>query len=247
MDNSTEERDIRKYKAILFDVGDTLLTRVPTNHEILKERFHKIGYVVENEKIKVANKKCELWVGEQILREINGAPRMKDDDFLHQLDYTAVFSIFDPDLDNINKIVADIRQIESDKQEWVLMDGVHEVLSRLKDLGFILAVVSNFNDTLPHLLEKFKLLDFFDDIIVSSLVGVEKPDPKIMHIACERIGVIPQSSLYIGDHPFDVLCAKQAGMDVIWICENNEELPLNIGIKPDYCINSIQSMIGTLI
>ena len=34
MGSMIEERDIKKYKAILFDVGDTLFKREPANHEI---------------------------------------------------------------------------------------------------------------------------------------------------------------------------------------------------------------------
>ncbi|MFN8082325.1 MAG: HAD hydrolase-like protein [Kineosporiaceae bacterium] len=32
-------------------------------------------------------------------------------------------------------------------------------------------------------------------------LGVGKPDPRVFHLACERLGVSPGRSLYLGDEP----------------------------------------------
>ena len=237
--------NISKYRAIIFDVGDTLLRREPSNTEVLRERLFKAGYSCVDDKLRRAHKLCEVWIGEQIMKEMNGTPRMSDDEFMNKLDRIAVSTIFDDDILDVDKIVKDISLIESRKQEWELVEGVKEVLNELKEKGFILAIVSNFNTTLLDLLQKHELLGYFSEVTVSSLVGLEKPDPKILHITCERIGVSPQDSLYIGDHPFDVLCAKNAGMDIMWICDEGDEIPEHLGVEPDYYINSVASIIDT--
>ncbi|HXG64093.1 MAG TPA: HAD-IA family hydrolase, partial [Blastocatellia bacterium] len=52
--------------------------------------------------------------------------------------------------------------------------------------------------------------DFFID---SFLVGVEKPDRRIFHIALEKAGVSAQEAAYVGDlYSVDVLGARQAGL-----------------------------------
>lgn len=42
-------------------------------------------------------------------------------------------------------------------------------------------------------------------------------DARILTMTCEALGVAPAESLYVGDHPFDVLCAERAGMDCAWV------------------------------
>jgi hypothetical protein len=62
-------RDV--YDAILFDVGNTLLIREPPDHEVLAERCRKIGLPIGQESARRAWKQSELWMGEQLLREMN--------------------------------------------------------------------------------------------------------------------------------------------------------------------------------
>jgi putative hydrolase of the HAD superfamily len=112
-------------------------------------------------------------------------------------------------------------------------------LAGLKERGVALGIVSNFDKTLPDLCDEFGLTLYFDTIVASSLVGVEKPDPEIMRIACRRLKVSPSVSLYVGDHPFDILCAKEAGMLAAWLCEPSDMLPEYITHQPDYRIGSI--------
>ena len=66
-------------------------------------------------------------------------------------------------------------------------------------------------------LEEAELLPYFSAVTISEEAGVEKPDPRILAMTCEALGVAPAESLYVGDHPFDVLCAERAGMDCAWV------------------------------
>ncbi len=50
-------------------------------------------------------------------------------------------------------------------------------------------------------------------VTISDEVGISKPNPKIFLRACERMGVVPASSAYVGDHPLlDIDPANQAGL-----------------------------------
>lgn len=89
-----------KYKAIIFDVGDTLLKRNPSSAEVLMERCKDANINIEFSQAISACKKCEIWIGEQITRELNGAPRMPDEEFGINLDYIAIKEIFKDKPDN---------------------------------------------------------------------------------------------------------------------------------------------------
>jgi putative hydrolase of the HAD superfamily len=82
-----------------------------------------------------------------------------------------------------------------------------------------LGVVTNF-DHPPHihtLLGNCGLKSYFNTVVVSADVGVQKPDPEILLIACERIGVTPEESVYIGDSIVDCQAAMAAAISPVII------------------------------
>ncbi len=232
------------YEAIIFDVGDTLLTREPPDHEILAERLEKIGVSIGQGTARWTCKQIELRMCKQILREMQGYPRMSDEEFRQWFDIIALQTVFDNITeDKIRQLFKWLKMIPYPKQVWVLAVGVHKTLTRLKDMGFKLGIASNFGEVLFDLCDEFGLTSYFDTIVPSSLIGVEKPDPEILRITCRRLDVSPSSSLYAGDHPFDVLCAKKAGMSVAWLCEPPDEFPDGLRCEPDYHIHSIADIL----
>jgi putative hydrolase of the HAD superfamily len=87
------------------------------------------------------------------------------------------------------------------------------VLNTLKKRK-ILALISNF-DHPPHiysLLSTLKIKHFFDSIIISSEVGVKKPNPSIFSFALEQTNLKPSEVCYIGDTKDDVTAAIEAKM-----------------------------------
>ena len=78
------------------------------------------------------------------------------------------------------------------------------------------AVVSNSDGRAEEGLAAAGLLEWFELVIDSQLVGFEKPDPRIFHAALERMGLAPAEALYVGDiYEVDVVGARGAGLDVI--------------------------------
>lgn len=92
------------------------------------------------------------------------------------------------------------------------------ILDRLKMQGVPLGIISNYGTHLLDLLPKLKIFDYFDFIIVSAIVGVTKPDPRIFQIGIEEAGVPADRILYIGDNPIDdIQGANNVGLDAILI------------------------------
>ena len=65
--------------------------------------------------------------------------------------------------------------------------------------GLRTACISNSNGTVGAILEGLGLARHLDFVIDSSKVGVEKPDPRIFHLALERAGVAAAEGVYVGD------------------------------------------------
>ena len=81
-----------------------------------------------------------------------------------------------------------------------------------------MGVVSNWDSRLPHVLKMLELEPFFEQVAVSHLEGVEKPDPLIFRRVLRRMDVGPEKALHVGDVPeLDLRGARAAGIDAILV------------------------------
>jgi HAD superfamily hydrolase (TIGR01549 family) len=93
-----------------------------------------------------------------------------------------------------------------------------ETLEALRSRGYRLAVVSNADGRVRGLLEEAGLLRFFEFVVDSAEIGIEKPDPRIFQAATARLDLPPSACAYIGDiYEIDVLGARAAGLTPILI------------------------------
>jgi putative hydrolase of the HAD superfamily len=84
-----------------------------------------------------------------------------------------------------------------------LHSDVEDTLNRLRAAGLRLGVLSNFPSHLEDTLKQHGIHGHFDFFVISSLVGLEKPDPAIFELAIARAGVPRDRILYLGDDPDD--------------------------------------------
>jgi putative hydrolase of the HAD superfamily len=99
---------------------------------------------------------------------------------------------------------------------WRLYEEVPEILQSLKSKGLRMAIVSNWDSRLPSLCEKLAIDSYFETMVISSIVGYEKPHPSIFRIALERTGLQPHDVLYVGDDPFlDYQAARKVGITAL--------------------------------
>lgn len=95
-------------------------------------------------------------------------------------------------------------------------------LTKLRQEGLRLGVISNWDHRLPGVLEAVGLARFFDAVVYSSKAGVEKPDNRIFHQASTELGVEPGIMLHVGDGRLeDVEGAVAAGLRALHIARNS--------------------------
>ena len=97
-------------------------------------------------------------------------------------------------------------------EPWLVYDDVTEHLRRWRERGIRLAVVSNFDQRLPALLEALGLAGLFDAVVVSSAVGAAKPDPLPFRCALEQLQLPAEAVWHVGDSPEDEDGARAAGL-----------------------------------
>jgi glucose-1-phosphatase len=63
--------------------------------------------------------------------------------------------------------------------------------------------------------ETWKFADAFDVMVISAEVGLAKPDPRIYHLALDRLGVSPEAAVFIDDYARNVEAARRLKMNAI--------------------------------
>jgi len=79
--------------------------------------------------------------------------------------------------------------------------------------------VSNFDHPqhVRNMLIQYGIETFFDTIVISSEVGVKKPDPAIFSFALKQTGLLQNEVIYVGDTDEDAAGATAAGIQPIFI------------------------------
>lgn len=111
---------------------------------------------------------------------------------------------------------AELAEHFSRPENFVVYDDVADALDSLLGRGVRLGVVSNWSDRLPTLLDGLSLTPYFENVVVSAVVGHTKPDRGIFDVALRRFAVTPGQALHVGDHPVnDLAGARRAGLSAL--------------------------------
>jgi putative hydrolase of the HAD superfamily len=231
-----------KYEAVIFDLSDTLIEYTPNYARIYGDRVGRLGYKVSDEIAKEISRAVNMAIGEQSRRGQIGVKQVTQEQLTVLMDRAALSCVTNNILDAELSILS---RIPVPQQEISLIHGVIEVLDELRR-KFRLAIVSNHYTWIMNYLRESGLSNYFETIIISEIVGVEKPDPHILQIALQELDLQPEQCLYVGDQPNDVLCAKLAGVDCVWVAPKELLLPKSIPYQADYRITSVVELIDLL-
>ena len=188
---------IMKNRYIIFDMDGTLLDSLTDLQNTLNYCFKKEGFPERT------YQEVRTFVGNGLRTLIEravpqGTPDEKTDEILeifkphymeHCMDYTAPYA------------------------------GIMDMLAKLKDAGYKMAIVSNKADAaLKHLSEHF--FGEFIDVAVGERAGMnKKPAPDLVYLAMEEIGATKDNTVYIGDSEVDYQTAMNSGLkciSVLW-------------------------------
>ena len=231
------------FSAVFFDIDNTLLLKKPSIAEMVYQTASQQKPDLTWEAVERAYAASELWQGEQIRKENETGVRMPDEEFLAH-----VAQVYQNALGLELDISQELTEIFSrDYQKaYSLAPGAWEVLRRLQNQEIPMGIVSNNHAGVRNVLKEQGILSYFQTVVISEEAGVYKPDPEILRLACAQTGTAPEDCIYVGDHPFDILCAHDAHMPVAWLPANQfMEVPEYIG-PPDYTIHSLKEFIDLL-
>lgn len=201
-------------RAIFFDAGETLVYPHPSFAELFAEVLRSEGDPVDPATVQEALSAYSARFTETVTSDAHrlwstSAERSRA--FWLEI-YRGFLGGMGID-DGEGRLAEALYKRFTDLASYRLHPDALPLIRRLDAAGLTLGVISNFEEWLERLLQTLDVTRFFPVRVISGVEGVEKPDPKIFHIALERAGVEPGESVYVGDHPyFDIEAAEEVGM-----------------------------------
>jgi putative hydrolase of the HAD superfamily len=111
-----------------------------------------------------------------------------------------------------------------------------DVLGRLKWMGARIYAVSNWDIELVKVLDDLGWSGYFDDVIASAAVGIEKPEGEIFEEALRVANASRERVVHVGNDPItDIKGASGAGIDTVLVDRRDtiEEAPRATYVIPD--------------
>lgn len=125
--------------------------------------------------------------------------------------------------------------------EVVLKDDVLNFIGDLKDSGIAVALATSSDwVAVEKVFNNLNLDETFDATVTGEETPNKKPSPDSLFIAADKLGVLPEECLYIGDTQTDIEAARAAGMKVVAIANDDKDHELLI--KADLVIDSFSEL-----
>lgn len=130
--------------------------------------------------------------------------------------------------------------------ELDVFDDVRDAIERLVDAGYPCYVVSNGNpEMLESMLEHADLTDLIEDTVSAHEVRTYKPAAEIYRHAAGRSGTPIEEIAHVTTGWFDVLGARHAGMQGVWVNRSNNPWEPFDG-TPDLTVGDIHGLADEL-
>ncbi|HYG99795.1 MAG TPA: HAD family hydrolase [Terriglobales bacterium] len=210
-------------EAVLFDLYGTLIDiAVDTEPNTVWHRFSEelsaVGLSVPPD---VLRARYDDLVA--VERREHGHAFVLEPKFFHKLLSAAGRPLADPLVRHFGRRLRELTTRKIEMRPYTV-----PLLTTLQRSGCRVGLVSNTEEIVTeHDLEKLRLKDHFDTVVLSSSVGVKKPDPGIFQIALRRLGVSARNTLFVGDdHIADFEGARKAGLTPILLCPCGHQPPV---------------------
>jgi putative hydrolase of the HAD superfamily len=197
-------------RAVIFDAGNTLLRM---NYRVIAEHLGTRGRAASLEQVEEAELRARVRLDPHLAPGASTESTVTHGRYLrYLLEHLAI-----TDETEIQAIARWRRGYNLPVGLWNRADPeAPAALRRVREAGLVTGVVSNSNGSVRSILEETGLAGSLDFIIDSAVVGVEKPDPRIFHLALREAGVAAAEAVYVGDlYSVDVLGSRAAGLDGI--------------------------------
>jgi len=120
---------------------------------------------------------------------------------------------------------------------------VNEVLKKLKEKKYKIAILSNGTPSLLNDLVKINNLDnIFDDIFSIEQVGIYKPDAKVYNIPIQKYKIKNDEIVFLSANTWDISGGGNYGYNAVWVNRNSNVFD-NLDYKPKNEIGNLKELL----
>ena len=236
-DNDLPERSeyrAMQYRAVLFDLDDTLYPYPPCNEAgktAAYETFQELGYDVSPETFRERYQEARR----EVKRELAGTASAHER-FLY---FKRLIGIHAETHRSGDALALGEAYWDAYIEAMELFDGVEETFAALREAGIDVAVVSNLTTRIQ--LKKIRHLgieEHIDYLLTSEETGREKPSSVMFTLTLARLDKRPSEALMVGDSPeADIEGGNAVGLTTALV--NNDTGGLTGLEQPDFRLDSV--------
>lgn len=206
---------IDRLQALLFDFGGTI--EYPGLH--LNERLELyMEPFVEKVSIEDIDR-----VALETVRYLYSIPESKTMPYQTVVDYFVRSCLTKLGYGNSPWVEEIVQRFHDDSNQEVQRN--RPVLEKIRE-KYRIAVLSNNYGNTEGILSDFGILDLFEKVYDSTVVGLRKPYKEFFQHALEDLGWDAETTAYVGDrYDRDIEAPKELGMVTIWVMGNGEIKP----------------------
>lgn len=198
------------YKAILFDVDDTLIHVHPSVHETFTRAYRHLGLGIDDAKLKEAYQAVIEFYWQEGLkyREDERLLWIRfNETILHRLGFEG----------DVQDYAEEVVRFFEENTSYRVFPDVEPTLAALRSQGRTLgAITGRIHSTRP-ILERFGLMKYFDFYFAAGEVGLRKPEAAFYERALRLARVKASEALLVGNDLTDVEGARNVGITPVLI------------------------------
>lgn len=93
------------------------------------------------------------------------------------------------------------------------IEGMSSLMKHIKEeYGVGIYVLSNISKYFASHSNEIEILKNADECIFSSLIGITKPDLKIFRYMCDKLGLVPEETVFIDDNEKNIKASTEFGI-----------------------------------
>jgi len=206
---------MRRIRAVFLDAGNTL---VFPQLDVIIADLKQHGYSATAEDFYAAERAAKQKLDNWLWPQIRAGQVPQQIDYYYWAEYLGEFTrrlgaAESQQSELTKRLIENFQNI----QIWSrVMPDTPAVLEGLAARGYYLGVISNSIGTLEGQLVRLGLACYFQAILDSAIVGIQKPHPGIFELALQGAGAQASEAVYVGDtYATDVGGAQRAGLTAV--------------------------------
>jgi HAD superfamily hydrolase (TIGR01549 family) len=230
-------------RAVLFDLDDTLFDHRGASRAALAEvhRRHATGSEF------AAFERHHARILEELHLEVLAGARDLDD--ARRERFRRVFAEIGIELSAEDAVGVAAAYRAGYLPSWRAVEGARDLVAAIGERARVGVISNNLMEETRDKLAFCDLAPLVSTVVVSGDERISKPDPRIFHVALDRLGVTCDEAVMFGDSwAADIIGAARAGIRPVWFNPTRKPKPPDpVGVEEVFALAPVDALVSLLL